>query len=243
MSSETIEGSLASVSPLLTLRAFLVGPPATPRVGPLDLTVEDGETIAVLGASGSGKSQLLRGLAVLEPANYAQARIRETDFGDLETPERRRRLLYVHQEPVRFDGDVRANLERMTGGEKLDAALEHMAALGLALEVAEQSMATLSGGQAVRVVLARALAVAQQVLLLDEPTAMLDDAAIARVIERLDDWKRAGEHRAILWAQHPSAATLAAADRFLLVDGGRHRWVSTPEEALEALRATCGGRS
>lgn len=226
------------VSPPLELVGFAVGPTAAPRVGPLDLRVAAGETLAVLGASGAGKSQLLRGLAALEPSSWERATVGGRALDELAPNERRRDLLYVHQEPVRFDGDVRRNLERVTGPDDLPAAIEHLAALGLDRAALDRSMATLSGGEAVRVVLARALAVARRVLLVDEPTAMLDADAIERVVARLRSWKAAAAGRAILWAQHASERTLAAADRFLVLGPGRAVVTSTADEARAELCAS-----
>jgi len=222
------------------LEGFTVGPPAEPRVGPLDLRVAAGETLAVLGASGAGKSQLLRGLAALEPSSWRRAVAAGNALDELDPCERRRRLLYVHQQPVRFPGDVRQNLERVTGPDGLADAVEHLLALGLDDAALGRRMSTLSAGEAVRVVLARALAVARRVLLVDEPTAMLDADAIERAVERLEAWKAGAADRAILWAQHESERTLAAADRFLVLGSGRAVPASTAEEARRELHALVG---
>ncbi|GEO92088.1 MULTISPECIES: ABC transporter ATP-binding protein [Kocuria] len=145
---------------------------AAPALDGVDLTLHPGETLAVLGPSGSGKSTLLRAIAGLEPLDRGTV-----EFGDPDE-----RLAVVFQDPGLFPWlSVRANIA--LGGryrrnrDRFDEAHvdELLGILGLA-ELARTPVQELSGGQAQRVSVGRALAVRPDVLLLDEPFSALDPA-------------------------------------------------------------------
>ncbi len=159
----------------------------------IDLEVEEGEVVAIVGPNGSGKTTLLKVLATLYAPSVGRVLADGTDFWSLSEDERtslRRRLVYVHEKPTLFRGTVLDNvmlglrLRRVGDAEK--RAMDVLEALGIA-KLASRGRRELSAGQAQLVALARAIAVEPEVLLLDEPFAYLDEANRSRVAEVLTE--------------------------------------------------------
>ena len=180
----------------------------TPVLDNLDLDIEPGEFIALLGVSGSGKSTLLRVLAGLDPDVTGDAKV----TGPVAVAFQEPRLM-----PWRR---VLANLTLGLRTEHPDkVARDALAEVGLAAK-AEAWPGTLSGGEAQRASLARALVREPSLLLLDEPFSALD--ALTRMsmhalVTRL--WQR---HRpAVLLVTHDVDEALLLADRVLVLAGGR----------------------
>jgi thiamine transport system ATP-binding protein len=144
----------------------------------IDLTVADGEVVALLGASGLGKSSLLRGIAGLERVSAGEVRMR----GELvnELPTHRRGCGMVFQDGQLFPyrsvaknlayGLEVAGMPKPQRRERVAEMLELVDLPGYE----DRAVQTLSGGQAQRVALARSLAVTPRLLLLDEPLSALD---------------------------------------------------------------------
>lgn len=165
----------------------------------LDLELGAGEVIVLRGPSGSGKTLLLRSIADLDPVDSGRILLDGRERESMRPAEWRRSVLYVHQSGVRFPGTVRSNLERVA---------ELAAVAGRSAPVPEDvpgldpdaDAERLSGGEAQRLALHRALACGPRVLLLDESTGALDreasEAAEARVLE----FTREGN--AVLWVTH-----------------------------------------
>ena len=141
------------------------------------LTVGAGEHLAIVGPNGSGKTTLLRVLAGLTAPSAGQCQIAV----DL------RRRTYVHQQPYLFRGTALSNVRYGEGRKATDwpDATRWMERLGVD-RVAQQSARDLSGGEARRVALARALACQPTLLLVDEPFADLDDDASLVVCNTLN---------------------------------------------------------
>ncbi|MBX6384380.1 MAG: ABC transporter ATP-binding protein [Microbispora sp.] len=184
----------------------------------LDLTIARGEFVALLGRSGSGKSTLLRALAGLD----------EEIEGDLKVDGS---VAVAFQEPrlvpwKRVRDNLTLGLTTPDAAGRAEAAL---AEVGLA-ERARAWPLTLSGGEAQRASLARALVREPGLLLLDEPFSALD--ALTRITMHrlvLDLWAAHGP--AVLLVTHDVDEALLLADRVLVLDGGRvgHEWtVTTP---------------
>jgi sulfonate transport system ATP-binding protein len=173
----------------------------------IDLTIEPGEFVAILGRSGSGKTTLLRLLAGLERATS----------GDIRSGER---PAVVFQDPRLLPWrTAEENVALGLNGNGPTRAREALAEVGL--EGREDAWPRqLSGGQRQRVALARALVREPDLLLLDEPFSALD--ALTRIsAQRLVNelWDR---HRpAVLLVTHDVEEALLLADRVLLIDGGR----------------------
>jgi putative ABC transport system ATP-binding protein len=151
----------------------------------LDLWIGDGAT-AILGPSGCGKSTLLRLLNRLADPDEGVVRFRGREVRELDPLELRRRVVLVPQLPAPVPGSVADNVRygpRLLGRE---VSVERPLMLaGLDSGFAARDAAKLSVGEQQRVMLARALALEPDVLLLDEPTAALDEDAKGAVEEAL----------------------------------------------------------
>ena len=173
----------------------------------LDLDIAPGEFVALLGASGSGKTTLLRSLAGLD----------SIDSGQLRVPKAR---AAVFQEP-RLMPWKRAWKNVILGLRVPDAkarAVQALTEVGLAHRL-EAYPATLSGGEAQRVALARGLVREPKLLLLDEPFAALD--ALTRIkMHRLiiELWRK--HTPAVLLVTHDVSEAVAIADRVILIEDG-----------------------
>jgi putative ABC transport system ATP-binding protein len=151
----------------------------------LSLTIEPGAT-AVLGPSGSGKSTLLRLLNRLADPDEGTVRFHGEDVRGLHPLELRRRAVLVPQLPAPLPGSVADNVRYGPAlhGRHADPA-RPLEQAGLDLSYADRDAGRLSVGEQQRVMLARALALDPEVLLLDEPTAALDDRTKSSVEETL----------------------------------------------------------
>jgi ABC-type phosphate transport system ATPase subunit len=151
----------------------------------LSLAVGPGAT-AILGPSGSGKSTLLRLLNRLADADTGRVRFRGRDVRELDVLELRRRVALVPQLPAPLPATVAENVRFAPALCGRDGNVERSLSLaGLDASFAERQAEALSVGEQQRVMLARALALEPEVLLLDEPTASLDAEATAAVEDAL----------------------------------------------------------
>ncbi len=208
----------------------------------INLTIEDGELVALLGPSGSGKTTLLRLIAGLEqPDPDPRTRI-EFDGEDVTRLHvRNRRVGFVFQhyalfrhmtvfDNIAFGLRVRPRRERPSKREieeKVNQLLELVQLQGIAHRYPSQ----LSGGQRQRVALARALAVEPKVLLLDEPFGALD----AKVRQDLRRWLRRLHdelHITSVFVTHDQDEALEVADRVVVMNQARIEQVGTPEEVF-----------
>jgi tungstate transport system ATP-binding protein len=154
------------------------------------LEVQQGEVLAVLGPSGSGKSVLLRTLNLLERPSGGSVRFYGQDVTGLEGRERTavtRRMAMVFQDPLLFHGTVAGNVayglkvRKVAAQERAGRIADMLAVVGLG-DRSGAYVQGLSGGEAQRVAVARALVIEPEVLLLDEPFANLD-APTRRVLQ------------------------------------------------------------
>ncbi len=198
---------------------------AAPAVHDLDLDVAPGERILVTGSSGAGKSTLAAVLVGFLRFDGSY-RIGDGDAGRVSGPELRRHVGLCEQDPQLFDEDIRQNLlfarETATDAELLDA-LDRVGLGawvrergGLDARVGERG-ALVSGGQAQRIALARAILHGFGVLVLDEPTAGVDPAASDALLR---DLLGAAGAQTVILVSHvaPPAGTI---DRTVRLDAGR----------------------
>ncbi|MET7476485.1 thiol reductant ABC exporter subunit CydD [Streptomyces sp. NPDC005648] len=193
-------------------------------VSDVSFAVEPGETVALVGPSGAGKSTLLHALLGFVPVDGGRVRVGGTDLADVDLEQWRSRIAWVPQRPQLFAGTIAANVRLARPDADDDAvrqALEDAGALefvdvlptGIDTELGEDG-AGLSAGQRQRLALARAFLADRPVLLLDEPTAALDGATEAEVVEAV---RRLAVGRTVLLVVH-RPALLGVADRVVRVE-------------------------
>jgi ABC-type nitrate/sulfonate/bicarbonate transport system ATPase subunit len=197
--------------PLLRARGVAVQRAGVAVVRDVDLDLRAGEVVVVLGPNGAGKSTLLQSLAgLLAPAAG--------------TIDRHGRVAAVLQAPALARRTARANVEAALAwwgvprAERRDRAISALNAIG-ARDLAERPAGALSGGEARRVHLARGLALAPDVLLLDEPFAGLDAPTRAELLYDAASVLR-DERRATLVVVHDRVEAWALADRVVVMLDG-----------------------
>ncbi|MBP7798932.1 MAG: ABC transporter ATP-binding protein [Thermoanaerobaculaceae bacterium] len=200
------------------------------------LEVEPGEIVAVLGPTGAGKSTLLRVAHLLERPLRGTVRWRGEAVGWPAPLELRRQIAMAFQDPLLFAGTVAENVgyglevRRVDGAERKRRVSALLELFGIA-SLAARRPASLSGGEAQRTALARALAPAPELLLLDEPLASLDEPIRQRLRSDLTTILR--RHGVgCLWVTHDQAEALAVADRVAVLEGGRLAQVGRPSEVF-----------
>ena len=193
----------------------------------VDLAVENGEFVAIVGTSGSGKSTLLHMLGGLDRPSSGSVTVDGQELGRMNdealTIFRRRNIGFIFQNynlvpvlnvyeniimPIQLDG-------RRPDEDYIDEILQ---LLGLA-EKREHMPNTLSGGQQQRVAIARALAAKPQVILADEPTGNLDSTTSDEVLALLGESSRRFHQTIVMITHDPQVA--ARADRTIRIEDGR----------------------
>uniref|UniRef100_A0AAU3GSA0 ABC transporter ATP-binding protein/permease n=1 Tax=Streptomyces sp. NBC_01401 TaxID=2903854 RepID=A0AAU3GSA0_9ACTN len=209
-----------------------------PAVDAFTLSARPGETIALVGASGAGKSTVLNLLIGFIRPTSGRILLDGTDMAGLDLRTYRRFLSVVPQESILFEGSIRENVTYGMGDtdeETLMRALRDANALefvnglprGLDTVIGERG-AQLSGGQKQRLAIARALIRDPRVLVLDEATSALDNRSEALVQEALG---RLVHGRTVFVVAH-RLSTIQGADRIVAMEGGRISEVGTHEELL-----------
>jgi phosphate-transporting ATPase len=183
-------------------------------LGSVSFLVAAGSSVAIRGASGSGKTMLLRAIADLDP-NEGEVRFGGRSRATIPAPQWRRMVGYLPAEAGWWADRVGEHLADRS------AALLLLQELGLSGDVASWPVSRLSTGERARVALVRALGVFPKVLLLDEPTSALDPDAIARVESLVRRRVEAG--LTVLWVTHDIAQAARVSDRLLIVENGHVR--------------------
>lgn len=209
----------------------------------LSLTIEQGEVIALIGASGAGKSTFLRSLNYLEEPDSGIITIDDfkVDFKTI-TKEQilalRRKLAMVFQQFNLFErrtalDNVKEGLKvvkKMSDQEATAIAKEELAKVGLS-DRENHYPRHLSGGQKQRVALARALAMKPDVLLLDEPTSALDPELVGEVEKSIANAAKQGQTMVLV--SHDMNFVYQVADKVLFLENGRILEQGTPAEIFK----------
>ncbi|WP_378742549.1 ATP-binding cassette domain-containing protein [Nocardia brasiliensis] len=192
---------------------------STPLLVDLDLTLPGGRCTAVVGPSGTGKSTLLRLLNRLAEPSSGRILLDGAPITGLDVLELRRRVGLVPQRAVLLTDLVVDEVRVGRADLPMSKVAALLARVGLPESFAERRCAELSGGEAQRVCLARALAVEPDVLLLDEPTSALDTAAAAIIADLIRAHLAAGG--TVVLVSHDHAFVRSVADDILLLDNKR----------------------
>ena len=222
-------GAAADRGIAIRLRDASIGYGDVPIVAQVDLTVRHGEAVAVLGSNGSGKTTLARGLLGLAAVLDGEVEVLGAPVGRL--PAQRGRVGYVPQRHT-VSGAVPATVREVVGVGRLarlglfrrlgpgdrSAVADAIAAVGLGDRM-NDPVASLSGGQQRRVLVARALAAEPELLIMDEPTAGVDAASQDALAAVLTDVSATGTTLAVV--THETGPLAGVLRRAIVVDHGR----------------------
>ncbi len=211
----------------------------TPALNGVSLSVEHGETIAVVGPNGCGKTTLLAMVPRLFEPDEGSVVIDGVDIREVSVRSLRRQIGVVTQETVLFAGSVTSNIaygaesvteDKIRRAARAARADEFITKLmnGYATVLGEQGM-TLSGGQRQRIAIARAILRDPSILILDEATSMIDADSEAKIAEAVGEFTRG---RTCLIVAH-RLSTVLKADRIVVMNAGQIEDIGGHEELLE----------
>ena len=219
------------------------GNDAEPVLCDVSFVAEPGETVAILGATGSGKSTLIYLIPRFYDVTAGRVTFDGVDLRELQLRSLRSEVAVALQEAVLFGGTIRENL---TYGRP-DATDDEIRAAAEAAQAAEfieafadgydtmigQRGVTLSGGQRQRVAIARALLVKPKVLILDDSTSAVDIETEVKLQDALDRLIADSEHTTTRFIVAQRISTVLLADKILVLDKGRVESCGTHEELLK----------
>lgn len=211
-------------SPRLSLRDL-----GNAHGGPYSLDLAAGECAMVMGPSGSGKSVLLRLVADLDPGTgdvWLDGRPR----AHFSAPEWRRQVMYLAAEPAWWGATVAEHFPPSALPQLPSLAARLGLRNDLCAKLADCAVAQLSTGERQRLALLRGLVRQPSVLLLDEPTAALDEAAVAAVEALLREYQNQG--LSLLWVTHAQSQAKRMGNRCLYLQHGRLTATGPATEAV-----------
>ena len=208
----------------------------------VDLEVEEGEVVVVIGRSGSGKSTLIRCLNQLEEHDSGEILVHGLDASQ---PRDLRRIrteagmvfqsfnLFPHMSVQRNVALAPVRVRGLSWAEANARARKLLARVGLAEQI-DKYPNQLSGGQQQRVGIARALAMEPKILLFDEPTSALDPEMVGEVLEVIQQLARTGVTMVVV--THEMGFARRVADRVAFIDAGRIVEIGPPSAIFDAPR-------
>ena len=216
---------------------------AEPVLSGVSFIAEPGETVAILGATGSGKSTLIHLIPRFYDVTGGRITFDGIDIRDLQLRSLRSNIGIALQEAVLFGGTVRENLTygrpdateaEIAAAAEAAQAGEFIASLSEGLDtVIGQRGVTLSGGQRQRLAIARALLVRPKVLILDDSTSSVDIETEVRLQDALDRLITGSEHTTTRFIVAQRISTVLLADKILVLDKGRIESCGTHAELLK----------
>jgi ATP-binding cassette subfamily B protein len=210
----------------------------------IDFVAEPGQTVAVLGATGSGKSSLVHLIPRFYDVTGGRVTIDGVDVRDVDEATLRRNVGVALQEAVLFSGTIRDNIRYgrpEASDEEVVAAAKAAQAHGFITRFPDgydtelgQRGVNLSGGQKQRIAIARALLVQPAVLILDDSTSAVDVETEAKIQDALEALMRgrASENTGTVFVIAQRISTVLTADRILVLDDGRIAAQGTHRELL-----------
>jgi len=212
----------------------------------LDVRIEAGEVVGVIGPSGGGKSTLVQLLLRLRLPTRGRITVSGVPYEELDPAAWRRLVSLVPQEPRLFEGTVAENIAFFRSWVSADDVVLAAAAAHVLDDILQldDGMETrlgprgtgLSGGQKQRIAIARALVGRPQLLVLDEPTSALDLRSEALLQQTIDSLK--GEVTMVIITHRLS--TLRSCDRVLVLEGGHQKQLGPRDEVLAAAEFLSG---
>ncbi len=215
-----------------------------PVLQAVSFVAEPGETVAILGATGSGKSTLIHLIPRFYDVTSGRVTFDGVDVRDVTLASLRSQIGIALQEAVLFSGSIRDNL-RYGRPDATQAEIEAAAEAAQAAEfirsmpegydtiVGERGV-TLSGGQRQRLAIARALVVRPKVLILDDSTSAVDIETEVRLQDALDRLISESQHTTTRFIVAQRISTVLLADRILVLDGGKIVAEGTHRDLMES---------
>ena len=224
------------VEPIISLRGLRVAYGTNEVLKGIDLAIAPGSFVALLGASGCGKTTLLRTLSGFTPASGGSITVHGRDIQN-QPPEQRGMAMVFQSYALWPHMSVAQNMGyglklRRVPRDEIKRRVENLLSmLGLA-GYGERSVNELSGGQRQRVALGRALAVEPEILLLDEPLSNLDARIRLQMRHEIRSIQRQLGVTAIL-VTHDREEAMVMADQVVILDEGRIAQIGSPEEVYQ----------